>query len=185
MRNAQANTRDTKAENGSSTTQQWRLRPRQEGRERAADQTERKPRQFAVFPAEILKPRRAMAAQRCWVAADAPAGNGTTSNRRASAAASDAGASEPLTSRPASPGDDADIRHATRSTWRGSCNSNARVPHARACERSPPWTRPTANTLPTTPPSIVPICQTRFITPRGARFQRARHFSSERNSMAG
>lgn len=167
MRSAQASACDKKAGNSSSTTQWWRLRPRQEGREQAADQTERQPRRFAVFPAETPKSRRATATQRCWGAADAPAGNGTTSSRRASAAASDADRRDLPALRPAWRGDDACSRRVdARQASREPSSSRARGPHVRACERLPPWTRPAANTLPTTPPSFVPNGQTRFITPR-------------------
>ncbi len=151
-------------ENGSSTTQRWRLRPGQGGRERAADQTERRPQRFAEFPIETAKPRRAMAAQRCWVAADAPAGNGTTSSRRASAAASDADELE-LPVLWSAWRDDGGACSRRVDAWPAaieSSSSRALGPRVRACERSPPWTRPAANTPPTTPRSIVPIGQSRF-----------------------
>lgn len=186
MRTAQANACDTKAGNSSSTTLRWRLRPGQEGRERAADQTVRRPRRFAAFPAVTPTPRRAMAAQRCWGAADAPARNGTTSSRRASAAASDAGELELPVLRPAWR-DDGDACSRRVDAWLVSpepSNSHAHGPRVRACERSRPWTRPAANTPPATPRSIVPNGQTRFITLRGAHFQRARHSSSERLARA-
>ena len=146
------------------TAQRRRLRPRQEGRERAATRMTWTPRRPAEIPAAIRQPRRATEAQRNSAAAGVPAGNGTTNNRRANAAASVSAASEPRISRPASPSDDGDAgspRERGSASSRSS-SSRGRVPNARACGQSRPWMRPAANSLPTRPPQLATLDQTRF-----------------------